>query len=174
VFTVLAFGLSSTGYIFTKVVRNLTLLAVGKIISINSIKFVIFAVGNFNSQYFKSHVKPNHTKLHNINSLKPLPILRLNTDFKVFAVASNIGAAGYVHGYDLIMHKHWASNEAMKRPTWRTLPIAGVKEIILPHNLADNRILTLLAVGKIISINSIKFVIFAVACVKTELKLQFI
>jgi hypothetical protein len=41
-----------------------------------------------------------------------------------------------------------------------TLPIAGVKEIILPHNLADNRILTLLAVGKIISINSIKFVIF--------------
>jgi hypothetical protein len=33
---------------------------------------------------------------HNINSLKPVPILRLNTDFKVFAVASNIGAAGYV------------------------------------------------------------------------------
>jgi hypothetical protein len=44
-----------------------------------------------------------------------------------------------------------------------TLPIAGVKEIILPHNLANNRILTLLAVGKIISINSIKVVIFAVS-----------
>jgi hypothetical protein len=43
----------------------------------------------------------------------------LNTDFKVFAVTSNIGAAGYVDGYDLIMHKHWASNEAMKRPTCR-------------------------------------------------------
>jgi hypothetical protein len=56
---------------------------------------------------------------HNINSLKPLPILRLNTDFKVFAVTSNIGAAGYVDGYDLIMHKHWVSNEAMKSSTWR-------------------------------------------------------
>jgi hypothetical protein len=78
--------------------RILTLLAVGKIISINSIKFVIFAVWK-----------------HNINSLKPLPILRLNTDFKVFAVASNIGAAGYVHGYDLIMHKHWASNEEIHK-----------------------------------------------------------
>jgi hypothetical protein len=43
----------------------------------------------------------------------------LNTDFKVFAVASNIGAAGYVDGYDLIMHKHWISNEAMKSSTWR-------------------------------------------------------
>jgi hypothetical protein len=43
--------------------RILTLLAVGNIISINSIKFVIFAVGNYNRQYFKSHVKPNHTKL---------------------------------------------------------------------------------------------------------------
>jgi hypothetical protein len=42
-----------------------------------------------------------------------------------------------------------------------TLLIAGVKEIILPHNLANNRILTLLAVVKIISINSIKFIIFA-------------
>jgi hypothetical protein len=76
--------------------RILTLLAVGKIISINSIKFVIFAVGN-----------------------KPVPILRLNTDFKVFTVASNIGAAGYVDGYDLIMHKLWVSNEAMKSSTWR-------------------------------------------------------
>jgi hypothetical protein len=47
-----------------------------------------------------------------------------------------------------------------------TLPIAGVKEIILPHNLVKNRILTLLAVGKIISINSIKFVIFAVGNLK--------
>jgi hypothetical protein len=43
----------------------------------------------------------------------------LNTDFKVLTVASNIGAAGYVDGYDLIMHKHWASNEAMKSSTWR-------------------------------------------------------
>jgi hypothetical protein len=71
-------------------------------------------------------------------SLKPLPILRLNTDFKVFAVASNIGAAGYVHGYDLIMHKHWASNEAMKRPTWREVKaIIYDKEIALGHNLGD-------------------------------------
>ena len=56
---------------------------------------------------------------HNINTLKLVPILKLNTDFKVFTDASNIGAAGYVDGYDLIMHKHWVNKEAMKSSTWR-------------------------------------------------------
>jgi hypothetical protein len=51
-----------------------------------------------------------------------------------------------------------------------TLLIAGVKEIILPHNLANNRILTLLAVVKIISINSIKFIIFISVSIKITIQ----
>ena len=64
----------------------------------------------------------------------------MNTDFKVFTVASNIGAAGYVDGYDLIMHKHWASNEAMISSTWREVKAIQLSLDSFKHLLRNSSV----------------------------------
>lgn len=77
---------------------------------------------------------------HNINILKPVPILRLNTDFKVFTDASNIGAAGYVDGHDLIMHKHWVNKEALKSSTWREVKAIELSIDSFKHLLRNSSV----------------------------------
>ncbi|XP_052089575.1 uncharacterized protein LOC127726267 [Mytilus californianus] len=55
----------------------------------------------------------------NIHCLKPLPLLRNNSEFNVFTDASDIGAGGYLQGTDYIAHRQWSVTEATKSSTWR-------------------------------------------------------
>ena len=55
----------------------------------------------------------------NIRGLKPVPIIKSKTDFKVFTDASDTGAAGYLQNSDCIAHRNWSPCEAKKSSTWR-------------------------------------------------------
>ncbi|CAC5382700.1 unnamed protein product [Mytilus coruscus] len=57
----------------------------------------------------------------NIVSLKPVAILRENSDFKVLTDAIDGAAAGFVANSDYIMQKQWLQHEAIKSSTWREL-----------------------------------------------------
>ncbi|VDI53185.1 Hypothetical predicted protein [Mytilus galloprovincialis] len=51
----------------------------------------------------------------NIHCLKPVPLLRNNSEFNVFTDASDIGAGGYLQGTDYIAHRQWSVTEATKK-----------------------------------------------------------
>ncbi|CAC5379675.1 unnamed protein product [Mytilus coruscus] len=55
----------------------------------------------------------------NIHCLKPVPVLRNNSEFNVFTDASDIGAGGYLQGTDYIANRQWSVTEATKSSTWR-------------------------------------------------------
>lgn len=57
----------------------------------------------------------------NIHCLKPVPLLRNNSEFNVFTDASDIGAGGYLQGTDYIAHRQWSVTEATKSSTWREI-----------------------------------------------------
>ncbi|VDI70689.1 Hypothetical predicted protein [Mytilus galloprovincialis] len=57
----------------------------------------------------------------NIHCLKPVSLLRNNSEFNVFTDASDIGAGGYLQGTDYIAHRQWSVTEATKSSTWREI-----------------------------------------------------
>ncbi|CAG2244135.1 unnamed protein product [Mytilus edulis] len=66
----------------------------------------------------------------NIHCLKPVPLLRNNSEFNVFTDASDIGAGGYLQGTDYIAHRQWSTifsvgfwsqNEQIKHPELKAL-----------------------------------------------------
>ncbi|XP_071172218.1 uncharacterized protein [Mytilus edulis] len=53
--------------------------------------------------------------------MRPVPLLRNNSEFNVFTDASDIGAGGYLQGTDYIAHRQWSVTEATKSSTWREI-----------------------------------------------------
>ncbi|CAG2232062.1 unnamed protein product [Mytilus edulis] len=57
----------------------------------------------------------------NIHCLKPVPLLRNNSEFNVFTDASDIGAGCYLQDTDYVAHRQWSVTEATKSSTWREM-----------------------------------------------------
>jgi len=56
---------------------------------------------------------------HNVYSLKPINILGKESQHHIFTDASDIAAAGFLEGTDLVTHKTWKTEEKIKSSTWR-------------------------------------------------------
>ncbi|CAC5385290.1 unnamed protein product [Mytilus coruscus] len=74
----------------------------------------------------------------NIISLKPVAILRENSDFKLFTDASDGVAAGFVANSDYIMHKQWLQHEAIKSSAWRELKAVELSIDSFKHLLSTS------------------------------------